>query len=363
MVTLDKVNKIYPGGFHAVHDVNVEIANGEFVVLVGPSGCGKSSTLRMIAGLEDISSGDIHIGNRLVNQVPPVDRDIAMVFQSYALYPHMTVRQNMAFSLKMRRTPKAQIDARVTESAQMLSIGNLLDRRPQELSGGQRQRVAVGRAIVRNPAVFLFDEPLSDLDAQLRAQMRTEIAALHQRLGATMIYVTHDQVEAMTLGDRLVLMKEGIVQQVGKPLEVYHRPANQFVASFIGSPAMNLFQGTVAGEYFCSAGDGARWPVKGAPDGPAVFGVRPENLVPATNGDPVFADAERTLIEHMGHEALVHFEIVGRTYIARVAVDVARDLEKKQSLTLRNGAYNLFADNEEGCALVHAGNTARLSEA
>src|SRR5881409_2796521 len=224
----------------AVNNVNLDIEDKEFVVLVGPSGCGKTTTLRMVAGLEDISAGEIYIGDRLVNDVPPKDRNIAMVFQNYALYPHMTVYKNMAFSLKLRRTPRDEIARRVKTAADILGIGDLLERKPRQLSGGQRQRVAVGRAIVRQPQVFLFDEPLSNLDAKLRVQMRRDLAALRRRLGTTTIYVTHDQVEAMTLGDRIVVMKDGVVQQVGTPLELYRKPASRFVAGFIGSPAMNF---------------------------------------------------------------------------------------------------------------------------
>src|SRR5574342_761532 len=230
----------------AVRDVNLQIKDKEFIVLVGPSGCGKSTTLRMIAGLEEISSGEIYIGERLVNDLPPKDRDIAMVFQNYALYPHMTVYDNMAFGLKMRKFPRAEIDTRVREAAQMLGIQELLSRKPRQLSGGQRQRVAAGRAIVRHPQVFLFDEPLSNLDAKLRVQMRVELKRLHERLETTAIYVTHDQVEAMTLGDRVVVMKDGLIQQVGEPLELYGRPANKFVAGFIGSPAMNFVDVSIA---------------------------------------------------------------------------------------------------------------------
>ena len=242
-VSLRDVTKVYAGGVTAVDRVSIDIADGEFLVLVGPSGCGKSTTLRMIAGLEEATSGDLLIAGKRVNDIAPSRRDIAMVFQNYALYPHMTVRKNLEFGLRMRRTPKAERQQRIAEAAAMLGLESLLERKPAELSGGQKQRVALGRAIVRKPAAFLFDEPLSNLDAKLRGEMRREIAALHRRLGATMIYVTHDQVEAMTLGDRLVLMKDGVVQQQGTPLEVYEGPANRFVATFIGSPAMNLFEG------------------------------------------------------------------------------------------------------------------------
>jgi len=240
-VILKNVCKMYPGGFKAVIDANLEIADREFVVLVGPSGCGKSTTLRMIAGLEEISSGTISIGERIVNEVPPKDRDIAMVFQNYALYPHMTVFENMAFGLKLRRFPSEEIDRRVRDAARILSITDLLERKPKALSGGQRQRVAVGRAIVRKPAAFLFDEPLSNLDAKLRVDMRVELNKLHQSLATTMIYVTHDQIEAMTLADRIVIMDKGEIQQVADPLTLYNQPINKYVAGFIGSPPMNFF--------------------------------------------------------------------------------------------------------------------------
>lgn len=239
-VELKNVNKVYDGGVHAVKDANITIQDKEFVVLVGPSGCGKTTTLRMVAGLEDISNGELYIDGKLVNDVPPKDRDIAMVFQNYALYPHMTVFDNMAFGLKIRKYDKEEIQKRVDEAADILEIRELLDRRPKQLSGGQRQRVAVGRAIVRHPKVFLFDEPLSNLDAKLRVQMRAEISSLHTRLQATMIYVTHDQVEAMTMGDKIVVMRDGIIQQIGDPLTLYNKPVNRFVAGFMGSPPMNF---------------------------------------------------------------------------------------------------------------------------
>src|SRR5689334_2590348 len=246
-VVLKGINKFYDS-VHAVKDVNLEIRDKEFVVLVGPSGCGKTTTLRMIAGLEAISSGDISIDGNVINELAPMDRDIAMVFQNYALYPHMSVYDNMAFGLKMRKFDRADIDRRVQEAADILGIQQLLQRKPRQLSGGQRQRVALGRAIVRHPQVFLFDEPLSNLDAKLRVQMRVELKKLHERLGTTAIYVTHDQVEAMTLGDRVVVMKDGLVQQVGDPMELYNEPANRFVAGFIGSPAMNFIGVRLAGE-------------------------------------------------------------------------------------------------------------------
>ncbi|MCI8554607.1 MAG: sn-glycerol-3-phosphate ABC transporter ATP-binding protein UgpC, partial [Clostridiales bacterium] len=239
-LSLKGITKTYPGGVTAVSDFNLEIKDKEFIILVGPSGCGKSTTLRMIAGLEEISDGELHIGDRLVNDVAPKDRDIAMVFQNYALYPHMTVFENMAFGLKLRKTPKDEIKRRVEEAARILDIAHLLDRKPKALSGGQRQRVALGRAIVREPKVFLLDEPLSNLDAKLRAQMRTELSKMHRKLGTTFIYVTHDQTEAMTMGDRIVVMSEGLIQQVDTPQHLYDFPCNMFVAGFLGSPQMNF---------------------------------------------------------------------------------------------------------------------------
>ncbi|MDX2024145.1 MAG: sn-glycerol-3-phosphate ABC transporter ATP-binding protein UgpC, partial [Deltaproteobacteria bacterium] len=245
-VTLSHVEKVYPDGYHAVRDFNLKIEDKQFVVFVGPSGCGKSTTLRMIAGLEDISSGELRIGDQRVNDVPPKNRDIAMVFQNYALYPHMTVYENMAFGLKLRGLPKAEVDKKVKDAAEFLGLQSMLERRPAALSGGQRQRVAVGRAVVRDPKCFLFDEPLSNLDARLRVQMRAEIKKLQARLGATTIYVTHDQEEAMTLGDRVVVMKDGVVQQIGAPLDIYRKPVNRFVAGFLGTPPMNFIAGRIA---------------------------------------------------------------------------------------------------------------------
>ena len=280
-VTLEHIRKVYDSGFEAVHDASLEIADGEFVVLVGPSGCGKSTTLRMIAGLESITGGTLRIGDRVVNDVPPKDRDIAMVFQNYALYPHMDVFDNMAFGLKLRKLPAAEIRSRVEGVADVLGLRTVLDRKPKALSGGQRQRVALGRAIVREPAVFLFDEPLSNLDAKLRVQTRTEISKLHSDLGATMVYVTHDQVEAMTMGDRIVVLDGGHIQQVAPPLTLYNEPANTFVASFIGSPAMNLVDGAVERGSFVSDEGGLRFDGVDAADGPVTLGVRPEDLYTA----------------------------------------------------------------------------------
>ena len=248
-ITLDNLAKTYPGGIKAVEEFSLDIEDGEFIVLVGPSGCGKSTTLRMIAGLEEITEGTVSIGDRVVNNVEPKDRDIAMVFQNYALYPHMTVFKNMAFGLKLRKVPKKEINQRVQDAAEILGLEDYLNRKPKALSGGQRQRVALGRAIVRDPQVFLFDEPLSNLDAKLRVQMRAEIGKLHNRLNTTMVYVTHDQVEAMTMGDKIVVMKDGIIQQVGVPMDIYDNPENKFVAGFIGSPPMNFMEGTIKDDH------------------------------------------------------------------------------------------------------------------
>ena len=287
-VVLKGVEKQYPNGFKAVHGIDLDIKDGEFMVFVGHSGCAKSTTLRMIAGLEEITGGEVYIGDKLVNDVPPKDRGIAMVFQNYALYPHMTVYENMAFGLKLKKTPKDEIDKRVREAAEKLEITELLDRKPKEMSGGQRQRVALGRAIVRKPEVFLFDEPLSNLDAKLRVSMRVRITQLHQELKTTMIYVTHDQVEAMTMGDRITVMKSGRIMQVDTPLNLYHYPANKFVAGFIGSPTMNLIEGTLVekeGKVFVDI-NGAEIEILGEKGekvkdhvGKKVtFGIRPESI-------------------------------------------------------------------------------------
>ncbi len=330
-VILRYVGKIYPGNVRAVKDFNLEIADGEFVVLVGPSGCGKSTTLRMVAGLEEITEGTIQIGDRVVNDVPPKDRDIAMVFQNYALYPHMTVYQNMAFGLKLRKFRKAEIDARVREAADILGIQDLLDRRPKALSGGQRQRVAVGRAIVRKPAVFLFDEPLSNLDAKMRVQMRTEISRLHNRLATTMIYVTHDQVEAMTMGDRIVVMKDGLIQQVATPTDLYDSPANMFVAGFIGTPPMNFFDVVVTGqngsltlkEDTFAIPVPPEWRDRLAPytGRQVVFGVRPEHVgSPTAESIPGLPriGAAVEVIEPMGSETYLYLNTGRNAFIARV---------------------------------------------
>ena len=323
-VTIRALNKKYDNGFHAVKDVHLEIRDTEFLVLVGPSGCGKTTTLRMVAGLEEVTSGEIRIGDKVVNDLPPMDRDIAMVFQNYALYPHKTVFDNMAFGLQMRGYPKDEIRKRVQEAAEILGIEVLLERKPRQLSGGQRQRVAVGRAIVRHPEVFLFDEPLSNLDAKLRVQMRVELKRLHERLETTAIYVTHDQVEAMTLGDRVVVMKDGRVQQIGEPLELYGRPANRFVAGFIGSPAMNFVDVSI------TAQNGALWaeaqglrvrvPERIGPRAGSrvTLGVRPEALRLANGTDDYSFATEVDVVEPLGNEILLNFRAGGVPMVARV---------------------------------------------
>ena len=311
-ITLEDIGKIYPDGTRAVGSVNLFVEDGEFLVLVGPSGCGKSTVLRMIAGLEDISEGKLSIGDRVVNDVPPKDRDIAMVFQNYALYPHMTVYDNMAFGLKLRKFSKDEIERRVSEAGRVLEITEYLQRKPKALSGGQRQRVAMGRAIVREPSAFLMDEPLSNLDAKLRVQMRSELGLLHARLKTTTMYVTHDQVEAMNLGDRVAVIRKGILQQVAPPQELFKNPANLFVAGFIGSPAMNFIGGSVTGGHF-DYGVG-KLPVTrdvAAGSGRVVAGIRPEHFfVPEGELHPdQGVEAEVGLVEHLGADALVHFEL------------------------------------------------------
>ena len=330
---LDGIYKIFAGGVTAVNDFNLEIEDKEFVVLVGPSGCGKSTTLRMIAGLEDISKGELYIDDKMVNDVPPKERDIAMVFQSYALYPHMSVYDNMAFGLKLRKTPKAEIDKRVHEAAKILDIEHLLDRKPKALSGGQRQRVALGRAIVREPKVFLMDEPLSNLDAKLRVQMRTEISKLHNKLQTTFIYVTHDQTEALTMASRIVVMKDGIIQQVASPIELYAEPANLFVACFIGSHQMNTFNCILEkdGEGYALNFNGTMLKIPQGKVSDAfadyvgkevIAGVRPENIhddeahISATEGAVLDADVEVT--EPMGSETYLYLVINGTNFTARV---------------------------------------------
>jgi multiple sugar transport system ATP-binding protein len=330
-VILENVRKVYENGFVAVHDATFEVADGEFLVLVGPSGCGKSTVLRMIAGLESVTAGSLRIGNRTVNDLPASARDIAMVFQNYALYPHMTVYQNMAFALKLRNVPRAEIDRLVREAASILDIVGILDRRPRQLSGGQRQRVAVGRAIVRQPRVFLFDEPLSNLDAKLRVQTRKEITRLHRQLGATMIYVTHDQVEAMTMGDRIVVLNAGTIQQVGTPIELYDQPANVFVAAFIGSPSMNLLHGRLEAQdgrpSFLGRNGGPRLPLsegmRFAGSNDVVVGIRPESIYLAGGpwAPPSCVDIEAKLdaVEPMGNEVFLYASAGGHDLVARIS--------------------------------------------
>jgi multiple sugar transport system ATP-binding protein len=339
---------------HAVKDVNLEIRDKEFVVLVGPSGCGKTTTLRMVAGLESITSGEILIGDRLVNELPPMDRDIAMVFQNYALYPHMSVYDNMAFGLKMRRFDRTEIAKRVGTAAEILGIQEHLSRKPRQLSGGQRQRVALGRAIVRHPQVFLFDEPLSNLDAKLRVQMRVEIKKIHVRLGTTAIYVTHDQVEAMTLGDRVVVMKDGVVQQVGEPLELYNEPANRFVAGFIGSPAMNFATVEMADS------DGALWarhegirvklPAEIAgrlhryAGQRVTLGIRPEDLRVASGSDAaeLSFDAVVEVVEKLGSEILLDLKVGPHTMVAAVEPTVKAKVHDHIRLALNPDRLHFF---------------------
>jgi multiple sugar transport system ATP-binding protein len=352
-VLMKDLNKKYDE-VHAVKDVNLNIRDKEFVVLVGPSGCGKSTTLRMVAGLEEISGGEITIGDRVVNDLPPKDRDIAMVFQNYALYPHMTVYDNMAFGLKMRKFPKTEIAQRVKDAAEILGIHDLLKRKPRQLSGGQRQRVAVGRAIVRHPQVFLFDEPLSNLDAKLRVQMRVELKRLHDRLETTAIYVTHDQVEAMTLGDRVVVMKDGWVQQVGEPLELYGKPANRFVAGFIGSPAMNFADVTISesnGELWAEnpglrvkVGADRNERLRAYKGQHVTLGIRPEDLQPATGADPADRcfDAVVEVVEPLGSEILLDIKVASANMVARVDPTVRVKVHEPIRLSLEPARLQFF---------------------
>ena len=339
-VRLKKVEKQYPNGFKAVHGIDLDIKDGEFMVFVGPSGCAKSTTLRMIAGLEDITGGEVYIGDRLVNNVPPKDRGISMVFQNYALYPHMTVYENMSFGLKLKKTPKDEIDRRVREAAEKLEITELLDRKPKEMSGGQRQRVALGRAIVRNPDVFLFDEPLSNLDAKLRVSMRLRITQLHKELKTTMIYVTHDQVEAMTMGDRITVMRSGRIMQVDTPLNLYHYPANKFVAGFIGSPTMNLIDGELKEEngkiYFSL--DGTLIEILGKKANKlkshigkkVTFGIRPESITVAEKEDSISKKGKVSVVEQMGNEEYIYFSLGNYQLTCRMNVEGIDDLSNQK---------------------------------
>ena len=348
-LSLQGIQKIYPNGFHAVKDFNLEIADKEFIIFVGPSGCGKSTTLRMIAGLEDISGGTFKIDGKVMNDVEPKDRDIAMVFQNYALYPHMTVYDNMAFGLKLRKVPKDEIDKKVREAAKILDLEKLLDRKPKALSGGQRQRVAMGRAIVRNPKVFLMDEPLSNLDAKLRVQMRIEISKLHENLGATIIYVTHDQTEAMTLGTRIVVMKDGVVQQVDTPQALYNTPCNLFVAGFIGSPQMNFMDAVVdikgndvtltVGKHTLKVPASKKQAlIDGGYNGrTVVLGIRPEDVHDSqafiSNSPDSVIESTIKVYELLGAEVYLYFDLEGTQMTARV----------NPRTTLRNGDHAVFA--------------------
>ena len=362
---MKNINKVYPNGFHAVHDFNLEVADQEFIIFVGPSGCGKSTTLRMIAGLERISSGELIIDGKLMNEVEPKDRDIAMVFQNYALYPHMTVYENMAFALKLRKTPKDEIDKKVREAAKILDLEQLLDRKPKALSGGQRQRVAMGRAIVRAPKVFLMDEPLSNLDAKLRVQMRTEISRLHDRLQATIIYVTHDQTEAMTLGTRIVVLKDGYIMQVDTPQNLYERPDNLFVAGFIGSPQMNFMDVEIAqsGDAVTANVDGQAIPI---PDEKAkvlvdagyvgktvVMGIRPEDVYDAnflaekvTTRDAKLS-VEIKAYELLGAEVYLYFDFGGGQMTARVDPKTPARTGDTVSFILDMNASHFFDKDSE----------------
>jgi multiple sugar transport system ATP-binding protein len=360
-VVLQNVGKSY-GSVVAVRDFNLTIADQEFVVLVGPSGCGKSTTLRMVAGLEEITEGVVAIGGRVVNELPPKDRDIAMVFQNYALYQHMSVRDNLAFGLRNRRVPEAEIDAQIARAVRMLGIEPLLDRRPRQLSGGQQQRVALGRCLVRNPKVFLFDEPLSNLDAQLRSQMRLELKELRKRVPTTSIYVTHDQVEAMTLGDRIVVMKDGLVQQVGSPLDLYRRPANRFVAGFIGSPAMNFIDVRVAaqGDGVTVAAEGLSLGLGGKPGAAlrkhagntVTMGVRPQHLMLGAGGGNLLRfKATLSTSEQLGDQQLLDARL-GGVYLRVAGIDAALKLADGTALDLAVAPENLhFFDAAGGAAL------------
>ncbi|HEX6153730.1 MAG TPA: sn-glycerol-3-phosphate ABC transporter ATP-binding protein UgpC [Solirubrobacterales bacterium] len=352
-ITLDGVSKVFPDGFEAVKDMNLDVQDGEFMILVGPSGCGKSTALRMIAGLEDISSGELKIGGEQVNDKAPKDRDIAMVFQNYALYPHMTVRENMGFALKLAGTDKGEIDKKVEEAARVLDLEQHLDRRPANLSGGQRQRVAMGRAIVRDPKAFLMDEPLSNLDAKLRVQMRTEVAKLQSKLETTTVYVTHDQTEAMTLGDRVAVMRAGVLQQVATPAELYDNPINLFVAGFIGSPAMNFMPGEISGGKLklpIGEVDLDKLDVKGGGDGQVIAGIRPENFEDVeVIGDlkeerGITFEAEIDLVESLGSDLYAYFHIESPGVQSDQLADIVEEsLDETGAGEIREGHEQIVA--------------------
>ena len=354
-VALENVRKVYPNGVVGVDDATFEVADGELLVLVGPSGCGKSTLLRMIAGLEPITSGTLRIGDRVVNDVAPKDRDIAMVFQSYALYPNMSVAENLAFALKLRGHPRDEVDRRVREAADMLELGQLLERKPAALSGGQRQRVALGRALVRHPQAFLLDEPLSNLDAKLRGSMRVEIARLHRKLGATMLYVTHDQIEAMTLGQRIVVLKDGCMQQVDTPMALYERPANLFVAGFLGSPAMNLLQGRLTGDggLALQLGEGMRLPLGDAAvqrdwiERDLIVGIRPEHLLPVAGVGPVAFDTQVEVVEPVGNEVFANLRLGPHPLVARFGPETLPEPGGTLPLRVSPGRVHFF-DRDSG---------------
>lgn len=375
-VTFNHVYKRYPGGANAVKDLDIEVADKEFLVFVGPSGCGKSTSLRMLAGLEEISEGEILIGDRVVNNVAPKDRDVAMVFQSYALYPHMTVYDNMAFGLKLRKTPKQVIDQRVHEAAKSLGIEQLLDRRPRQLSGGQRQRVAVGRAIVREPAVFLMDEPLSNLDAKLRVEARSFISKLHQRLGTTFIYVTHDQVEAMTMGSRICVLSAGELQQIDTPFNLYHNPRNLFVAGFIGSPSMNFFDATLKPEgnnLIVDTGN-FKLPIppervdayKSSAGKKVVFGIRPEDIHDVDYQPPgivpALVEANVDVVEQMGNEMVVYLEERGSNFISRMDPRTRSRVGQRMGVVFNLENMHLF-DVDSKLSLAYDYKTAEAAKA
>ena len=353
-VVFQEVAKRY-GEVSIIEGLNLEIKDHEFMVLVGPSGCGKSTALRMIAGLEEISGGTVSIGERVVNALPPKDRDVAMVFQNYALYPHMSIRENLEFGLKIRKTPKPELDKLVNDAAEVLGITHLLDRKPKQLSGGQRQRVALGRAIVRKPAVFLFDEPLSNLDAKLRVQMRSEIKKLQQRLGVTSVYVTHDQIEAMTMGHRIAVMKEGKLQQLGTPLEVYERPANLFVAQFIGSPPMSFLNATLGanGEVLEVEGGSVRLPVPqtlraataGKGGRKVKVGIRPDHILPVSTtarGETAKLSVQVELVEPLGNESIVHSRLGDSSIVFRIPPQETPETGASLPVSLELDALHLF---------------------
>lgn len=358
-ISMKNIMKVYPGDVTAVNDFNLEIEDKEFIILVGPSGCGKSTTLRMIAGLEDITSGELRIGGNLVNDVPPKDRDIAMVFQNYALYPHMTVYKNMAFGLSLRKTPKEEIDRQVREAAKLLQIENLLDRKPKALSGGQRQRVALGRAMVRDPSVFLLDEPLSNLDAKLRTEMRTVIAKLHKRLGTTFVYVTHDQMEAMTMGDRIVVMKDGLIQQVDTPQKLYDAPCNIFVGGFIGSPQMNFADAVIkesAGHYSLVV-EGAEFALPESKTADkklepyigktVVMGIRAEDIGAALAGEAEQVEMVVDFTEMMGAEAYVYLKMGQEKFVSKMPISVTAKTGDPMKIVMNMEKVHLFDKETE----------------